>query len=834
MNDSDAEFVVGLTLQRGNSLDEAALAYRRALCSYPVHGDAWHNLAVIIFCKLDYVESINAFEKACRSDAYAIDKCLSHVHAVASYGDVNLAMSVMRSYREGGLFASDIVSQLELRFESTLAAAAIDRASNLFVSGNYSALLDLARRSISCFPENGFFWRAIGLASFKLGALSEAIESFTIALRLWVNDAESWLNRSAVFLDIGLIDKARFDAERAVSLSPESELAINNLVVATESLGAGEQVVRYCEIACALNPYSVDALRRLANARQSQLHASKAQHLLYKALCIEPENSEVLTSIFLLAQRARLSATAFVMVKRAIASWFLNAKALGFLAAMMCDAAHSEAGRLEALVLFRFAMAINPADAEVINNYGVLLLRSDRRDDALRVLMRSRRLIDDYADPFCNLGMVHQAVGAIDSATLCYQHALVLRPDYCDAINNLGSVRWHREESALAMTSFDRALSVFPDSVNARHNRCKALHGMLFLDEAIKEYSSLLCRSPELFEVYWHQSLAYLAKGNFESGWRLYEYRWLLDQSRVIGVRGPIETMWVGGTIPADKRLLVYHEQGLGDTLQFCRYVRLLVARGVSVVTRVPDSLLRLLRGQGDYGTVVGFSDPVPPFDLHCPMMSLPLAVKTTLESIPYSDTAYLRELSSDGDGWGARLDDFFRVPDRGSRGLRVGLVWNGGFRPEQPALWEANQRRNISLSLFAKHLDIPNIDFVCLQKGDPAESELRGRETEYWRRGRILNVADSLSDFADTAGVISNLDLVISVDTSTAHLSAAMGKPTWILNRHDTCWRWLINRSDSPWYKSVTLYRQGPERDWAVVLNRVAADLAKLVGKHR
>jgi hypothetical protein len=156
----------------------------------------------------------------------------------------------------------------------------------------------------------------------------------------------------------------------------------------------------------------------------------------------------------------------------------------------------------------------------------------------------------------------------------------------------------------------------------------------------------------------------------------------------------------------------------------------------------------------------------------------------------------------------------------------RVGVVWNGGFRPDQPELWEVNSRRNIPLEAFAAALDIPGIDFVSLQKGDPAESELRGRESEFWKKGRIFNVAEDLRDFADTAGAIANLDLVISVDTSTAHLSAAMGKPTWILNRYDTCWRWLLDREDSPWYGSVRLYRQGSDRSWRAVLHKLAEDL--------
>jgi hypothetical protein len=211
-------------------------------------------------------------------------------------------------------------------------------------------------------------------------------------------------------------------------------------------------------------------------------------------------------------------------------------------------------------------------------------------------------------------------------------------------------------------------------------------------------------------------------------------------------------------------------------------------------------------------------------------MMSLPLALGTTLETIPFGCEAYLKPLPEDVEGWRGVLSRELDHSAEGDKRLRVGVVWNGGFRPDQPEVWETNERRNVPLELFAQALDIEGIDFVSLQKGDPAESEIRGREGEYWKRGRLYNYTSELSDFADTAGLIANLDLVISVDTSTAHLSAAMGKPTWILNRYDTCWRWLLDREDSPWYPAVRLYRQSAYKDWATVLDRVNNDLRQWV----
>jgi hypothetical protein len=336
--------------------------------------------------------------------------------------------------------------------------------------------------------------------------------------------------------------------------------------------------------------------------------------------------------------------------------------------------------------------------------------------------------------------------------------------------------------------------------------------------EAIRYFDSVLLKAREHVDAHISKSMALLLIGDYRHGLRLFEWR-------MRKLERPMEfsatPSWQGREPPEGRTLLMYAEQGHGDTLQFCRYARLASARGAKVIMQVPAALVRLFRGQRGMGEVIETNSPVPVFDLHCPLMSLPLAFGTTLETIPYGTEAYLEALPEDVARWRERLGESDR--------LRVGVVWNGGFRPGHPELWAVNARRNVPLEVFARHLDIEGVDFYSLQKGDPAESELRGREGEYWRRGRLYNYTAELHDFADTAGLIANMDLVISVDTSTAHLAAALGKPTWILNRYDTCWRWLLDREDSPWYGSVKLYRQGVDRDWEPVLSELASDVRSI-----
>jgi len=265
---------------------------------------------------------------------------------------------------------------------------------------------------------------------------------------------------------------------------------------------------------------------------------------------------------------------------------------------------------------------------------------------------------------------------------------------------------------------------------------------------------------------------------------------------------------------------LLYAEQGLGDALQFCRYAQLVKNEGAHVMLEVPDALMGLLEQLPGVDRLIAQGKSLPSFDCQCPLMSLPLAFGTTMATIPFPG-GYLRADETKVRHWRDKIGD--------SAGLKVGVAWNGGFRPDQPELWPTNARRNIPLDVFARAFSSVHAEFFSLQKGDPAESAIRGREPEYWPRGNFFNFANDLRDFSDTAALIANLDVVVTVDTAVAHLAAALGKPTWILNRFDSCWRWLLNRAHSPWYQSVKLYRQNDDCRWEPALEHLAADLSEL-----
>jgi hypothetical protein len=274
--------------------------------------------------------------------------------------------------------------------------------------------------------------------------------------------------------------------------------------------------------------------------------------------------------------------------------------------------------------------------------------------------------------------------------------------------------------------------------------------------------------------------------------------------------------LWLGEQSLVGKTILLHAEQGLGDTLQFCRYAPLVAQLGATVILEVQRPLFKLLQNLEGVSQLVAMGDPLPAFDYQCPLLSLPLAFNTGIESIP-NQVTYITALPIQEEYWKTKL--------QAHQKLKVGLVWSGGFRPNHPELWSLNARRNIPLAQIAK-INIPGVNFYSLQKGEPAESELLQSGNQYWDSSNFYNFVGELHDFSDTAALIANLDLIISVDTSTAHLAAAMGKPVWLLNRFDAEWRWLLDRKDSPWYPTMTLYQQERMGDWGSVIERVRRDL--------
>ena len=465
----------------------------------------------------------------------------------------------------------------------------------------------------------------------------------------------------------------------------------------------------------------------------------------------------------------------------------------------------------EAEPFYRKAVALDPAFKEAWMNLGLAVMSQGRLDEALSYQREALRLDPESADALNNLGMGHYAQSHIIEAENCFRAALRVRPDHANATLNLGSTRQLLNHVEEAEDLFRRALRLGVDVARGKSNLALAMMEQVRPEEAERHCRDALAVRPGYPEARANLAMALLQMGRMDEAWQDYEARWEVE-----AMAAPIAALpqprWTGQPLQGET-VLLYAEQGFGDTLQFCRYAPMVAAAGGQVILVVPKALRRVMTTLDGVAAIMTEEDGVlPPFDYHCPLLSLPHAFGTTLGTIP-GPKSYL---AADSEPW----SDFLA----GLPGLKVGLVWAGKSRTDQPHAVAIDKRRSMHLTEMAPLFDVPGCSFVSLQLGQPAT------QIRMLRQDAILHdVSDRLTDWADTADLIAGLDLVIAVDTAVAHLAGALGKPVWLLNRFDTCWRWMLNRKDTPWYPTMRLFRQASRGDWAGVMERVTLALADM-----
>jgi predicted O-linked N-acetylglucosamine transferase (SPINDLY family)/ADP-heptose:LPS heptosyltransferase len=456
----------------------------------------------------------------------------------------------------------------------------------------------------------------------------------------------------------------------------------------------------------------------------------------------------------------------------------------------------------EALASYEQAININPNYARAYSNRGNVLRALERFDDALVSYNRALQLKPDYAEAFYNKGNALQDLERSAEALVSYDDALAIKPDLIVALIARSAVlqKLHRFDEALAC--YDRALSIAPEYAEIYYNRALTLQELRRFDESLASYDRAITIKPDYVSAHWNKSWCLLLVGDFAEGWQEYEWRRQL-KSLQGNYRSFSQAMWTGEQALQGKTILIHDEQGLGDTLQFCRYVQQLKALGATVLLEVNPLLKTLLQSLQGVDVLLARGETLPDFDYYCALLSLPLACKTELNSIP-DNVPYLFSHKERVEKWQAIL---------GAKTLPcIGLAWSGS---------SSNPARSIPLSQLAplfKH----SVQFVSLQK------ELLDRDVDTLASiANLQHYGNQLQDFADTAALCDLMDLVISIDTSVAHLAGAMGKPLWVLLLYNPDWRWLLNRDDNPWYPSARLFRQPVMGDWQAVLERVDNELS-------
>lgn len=441
----------------------------------------------------------------------------------------------------------------------------------------------------------------------------------------------------------------------------------------------------------------------------------------------------------------------------------------------------------EAAAAYQAALARNPQDARTLSNYGGLLCALGAFQDAQKILRKAITLAPDLPDAWCNLGNTFLELQQYDEAIAAYSACLRLNPAHVSALSNLGGAFDCRGEHEMALKFHGVATRLAPDNAEIRTNRAISL----------------------------------LSHGDYAEGLPEYEWRWGVRTTRPHGIEGPL---WKGETFTG-KTLLIHTEGGFGDMIQFSRFIPDARARGGRVLVRIRKELLTLLQDSFPDQEFVTEDQPVPPHDLQCPVLSLPLALGIHLGTIPLSG-GFLRCEPEKVAVWKSRLaKDAENADTRDGQPLRIGLVWAGAPHSEIREAEIADRRRSTDLATLAPLAKaLPGALFYSLQlgaKADQARNPPAGMT--------LIDHTSAIRDFSDTAAFISCLDAVVAVDTSTAHVAAGLGKPLWLLSRYDQCWRWLAKRTDSPWYDSVTICRQTRPLDWTGPVLQVVRDLRAL-----
>ena len=533
----------------------------------------------------------------------------------------------------------------------------------------------------------------------------------------------------------------------------------HNLGNVLRALDRPAEAISCYDRALVLAPASVDTLYNLGNTYQDLGQPERAAAYFERALRFRPEATELLNNL---------------------------------------GTALQDLGRFdEAIGCYRKAMALRPDLVESLDNLAGALQSQGKFDEAQANYERALALRPNRVESHIGLGVVLRAQGRLEDAVARYYQALALSPDNPDAHNNLGVALVDLGRRAEAITHHKLALARQPGRAELHYNLGSALQRHGLYAEALASYGRALALNPDYAKAHLNRSLVQLLTGALDEGWEEYEWRFAVN----VYDRRFDRPLW-SGELLAGASILIHAEQGFGDTLQFVRYVPAVEERGGRVVLEVPGSLVRLARTVAGASEVVAAGDPLPAFDCHCPLLSLPRVFKTNLATIPNA-VPYLRAPAQASAGWAERIP--------ATPGPKVGVVWAG------------TTVGAIDLRLLQPLWDIENVSWFSLQVGE------RTGDISSLGGVKITDLSPWLADFAETAAAICRLDLVISVDTSVAHLAGALGRPTWLLLRYPPEWRWLLEREDSPWYPTARLFRQRKEGDWRCVAREVAAALAQM-----
>jgi tetratricopeptide (TPR) repeat protein len=612
-------------------------------------------------------------------------------------------------------------------------------------------------------------WLVEGFTLHQAGRLDEAERLYERILAAYPDHSESLYLLGAISSQRGDHAEALSRLDRALQSSPDNAPILNQRGLALTALERRDEALASYDRALALNPGYAEVLANRGAALQALQRFAEALESYDRALQLGFQSAEL----------------------------HYNRGSVLFALQRWPDAVDS----------FDRALALNPRYAEALANRGSALQAQRRFTAALASYDAALELGLENVELHSNRGVTLNALKRFDEALVSLDRALAMAPDRAEVHSSRAGALCELDRFEEGLAGFDHALTLQPDLAEAHANRAVALLAKMRLEEALLGFERALALKPDFAHAHYTDAVSRLLTGDLALGFEKYEWRWRVDLLEC-RPRDFAQPQWLGTEDVAGKTILLHADHGYGDAIQFCRYAPLVAARGARVILETHRPLRRLMGTLAGVAQVFAGGEALPDFDLHCPLLSLPWAFRTELATIPAA-TPYLGVDGAAAMDWGTRLGPRQRP--------RIGLVWCGNPNHDN------DRRRSIALSAMLPLVEGIDATFVSLQR------DLRPGDAELLQNcGAIVHFGEQLKDFADTAALVANLDLVISVDTSVAHLAGALGKPVWIMLPYVPEWRWLLDREDSPWYPTARLFRQDESRSWDGVIARVRTALAE------
>jgi tetratricopeptide (TPR) repeat protein len=783
-----------LAFHRAHRLAEAEQLYQRILQLQPRHFDSLHLVGIIHYQRGQYMEAVRQLDLALKINPSAAAAHNNRGNALRqlnrfdeALASCDKAIALKPDYAEAFNNRGNALNGLK-RFGEALASydkaialksdyveAFHNRANVLNGLRRFDEALASYDKAIALKPGYAEAFSNRGNALNALKRSDDALASYDNAIALKPDSAEAFNNRGVVLKELKRFDEALASYDKAIALKPDYAEAFNNRGNALSELKRFDEALASYDKAIALNPDYADAFNNRGNAFNGLKRFDEAVASYDKAIVFKLDSAEPFHNL----------GVALNALKR-------------------FD---------EALASYDKAIALKPDYAEAFNNRGNALRALKRFDEALASYDKAIALKSDNPEAFINRGNALNALNRFDEALASYDSAIALKPDSAEAFHNRGNALLQLKRFDDAVRSYDKAIGLKPDFADAFGDRGVALGQLNRFDEALASYDTAIALKPDYAGAKWNRALIRLLNGMYNEGWEDYKSRFDVDG---LPYKRPHvnAVIWRGEEI-TEQHLLVFCEQGLGDVIQFVRYLPRLVRRKAKVTFLAPAKLIRLLRPLTEQINAVSAIQSNDSFDFQCALMDLPLCFHTSLSSIP-NETPYLRAEEDLVGRWKERI---------GGDGFKIGIAWQGN--PQGTV----DQGRSIPLEEYVPLSRLPGARLISLQKLHGLDQLAR-----LPAGAKIESLGDDFDAgpdaFVDTAAVMENLDLIITSDTSIAHLAGALGRPTWIALKYVPDWRWLLDRDDSPWYPTVRLFRQAERGNWNSVFAKIERELRSLLGQ--